>query len=195
MRLLNGKFVYETIEDLTYAFLNTMEMSTRPDGTIIDKTIDPNGTVIMVNDKVLKANTDARVQRYAGENDILLDPLTNLHILNTLFGLFIDKYTMTENRNMLSMYTEECLDENRDKMTSYGAKFEDGTIYHSEYYYSRCLGLIELIFLISEENVYVRNFDMTPRQMEKLRKKKAREAEAAKNQKAFTIEPKVEDKI
>ena len=187
MRIFQGKFLYDTVEELTYAFLNTMEMSTKQDGTVIDKTIDPVGTVIMVSDKVLKANTDPRNIHYAGEQDILLDPLVNLHILNTLFGLFVDKLAVQEDKHMISMFTEEKPDANMDKMTSYGIKFEDGTQYHSEYYYSRCLGLIELIFLISEENVYVRNFDITPTEMEKIKKQRAKEAEALKKQKAFTL--------
>ena len=190
MFISNGKFVYNTVEELTYALLNTMELSTRPDGTVIDKTINPAGTVIMVADKVLKANTDINNIHYAGESEVLLDPLSNLHILNILFGLFMDKLRVQEDRDSLSMFTEEMPDQDNNKLCRYGIKFSNGEEYYSEYYYSKCLGLIELAFIISEENVSVRNFDITPTEMEKIKKQKAKEAEALKKQKAFIIEEK-----
>ena len=90
MRLFQGKFVYDTVEELTYALLNVMDLSTRPDGTVIDKSINPQGTVIMDSDKILKANIDPNNIHYAGESDVLLDPLVNLHLLNNLFGLFAE---------------------------------------------------------------------------------------------------------
>lgn len=188
MILVNGKFVYQTVEELTYAFLNTMELSTRQDGAIIDKTINDNGTLVLVADKILKANTDPNNIHYAGEQEVMLDPLTNLHILNVLFGLFIDKIRVYENKDMVSLFTEEQDDINRNRMCRYGIKFSNGEEYYSEYYYSRCLGLIELAFLISQENVSVRNFDITPEEMDKIKKKQQKEAEALRKQKAFVIQ-------
>lgn len=187
MRLFQGKFVYDSPEELTYAMLNVMDLSTRPDGTIIDKTINPLGTVIMDSDKILKANTDPNNIHYAGESDVLLDPLVNLHILNNLFGLFSDKIRVEGEKDIISMFTEEINDANMDKMTRYGIKFDNGEQYYSEYYYSKCLGLIELIFVLGEENVSLRNFDVTPTEMEKIRKQKAKEAALIKKQKAFEI--------
>lgn len=187
MRLFQGKFVYDTVEELTYALLNVMDLSTRPDGTVIDKSISPQGTVIMDSDKILKANIDPNNIHYAGESDVLLDPLVNLHLLNNLFGLFADKIRVEGEKEMISMFTEDILDVNLDRMSRYGIKFNNGEVYYSEYYYSRCLGLIELIFILGEENVSLRNFDITPTQMEKIRKEKAKEEAKLKKQKAFVI--------
>lgn len=187
MRLFQGKFVYDTVEELTYALLNVMDLSTRPDGTVVDKSISPQGTVIMDSDKILKANIDPNNIHYAGESDVLLDPLVNLHLLNNLFGLFVDKIRVEGEKEMISMFTEDILDVNLDRMSRYGIKFNNGEVYYSEYYYSRCLGLIELIFILGEENVSLRNFDITPTQMEKIRKEKAKEEAKLKKQKAFVI--------
>lgn len=170
MIIQNGKFVYNTVPELTFSLLNAMELSTRPDGTIVDKTINPEGTVVMIGDKVLKANTDDRNIHYAGNGDILLDPLSNLHILNTLLGLFLDKLRVNEGIEIVSFYPEEKVDNNDNRMCAHTIKFADGTEVTSEYYYNRCLGLIELIFIISDENVYVRNFDVTPKEMAKIKK-------------------------
>lgn len=187
MRLFQGKFVYDTVEELTYALLNVMDLSTRPDGTVIDKSISPQGTVIMDSDKVLKANTDPNNIHYAGESDVLLDPLVNLHLLNNLFGLYADKIRVEGEKDLVSMFSEEIYDANMDRMSRCGIKFDNGEEYYSEYYYSKCLGLIELIFILGEENVSLRNFDITPTEMEKIRKEKAKEAAKLKKQKAFVI--------
>lgn len=169
MRLYQGNFVYDTVEELTYAFMNAMDLSVRSDGVVIDKTIDFNGTVIMIADKMLKVNTDPNNIHYAGEKDVLLDPLVNLIILKRLFGLFLDKLAINEGKELISSFSDESLDKDGNNQTSYGVKFRDGSQYHSEFYYSRCLGLIELIFLIAEENVYLRNFDINPVEMTKFK--------------------------
>lgn len=181
MYISNGKFVYNDVYELTYALLNAMELSTRLDGAVVDKTIDPTGTVIMVSDKILKANTNARNIHYAGEAEIILNPLVNLSILNDLLGLYLDKYKRDNGMDILSFFSDEIKDENNDLMSRHAARFVDGSTVYSEYYYNRCLGIIDLIFILSEENVYVRNFDMSPTEMEKIRKKEQREL--AKQQK------------
>lgn len=171
MRLYQGKFVYDTVEELTYALMNAMDFSVRSDGVIIDKTIDPAGTIITYMDKMIKVNTDPRQMKYAGEKDILLDPLVNLHIIKRLYGLFLDKVLMEDpTKEVISTYSDEVIDSNNDRITGYGIKFTDGTSFVSEKYYNKTLGLMELIFLISEENVYLRNFDVKPEDMIKLRK-------------------------
>ena len=180
MQIVNGKFMYDTIPELTYALLNEMELSTTKDGTIVDKTIDPKGTVIMVSDKRLKANTDDRNIKYAGDGDFMLDPLSNLHILNTLFGLYLDKLRVYEGVEITSFFYEETPGEDNQNMCAHTLKYQDGTSVTSEFYYNRCLGLIELIFLISGDEVSLRNFDITPKQMKKIKKEAEKKAIAEK---------------
>jgi len=170
MRLYQGNFVYDTVEELNYALMNAMDFSVRSDGVIIDKTIDSNGTIITMGDKMLKVNIDPRNIHYAGEKDVLFEPLVNLNIIKKLYGLFLDKLYVYQGKEVLSSFTDEEFDQIGEKQTSYGVKFRDGTSYHSQLYYSRCLGLLELIFLIAEENVYLRNFDVNPLEMNKLKK-------------------------
>lgn len=189
MQIVNGKFMYNTIPELTYALLNEMELSTAPDGTIVDKTINDNGTVIMISDKKLKANTDDRNIKYAGDGDIMLDPLSNLHILNTLLGLYLDKLRVFEGVEITSFFPEEAPGEDNQNMCGYTLKYQDGVSVSSEFYYNRCLGLIELVFLISGDDVYVRNFDITPKEMKKIKKEEEKRLLAEKEARAASRLP------
>ena len=155
-------FQYDNVEELTYNFLNCMGLSVRPDGSVIDTELNDvmnGGTVIKLSGKSLKANTDPRNIHYAGEGEIMLEILTNYKTLNSLLGLFLDKKKMFDNLETLSFFPEDAVDVDGNRISMLSVRFADNSQVSSDYYYNRCLTILDIIFKLGEENVNIHNFD------------------------------------
>ena len=152
-------FQYDNIEELTYNFLICIGLSVMPNGVVIDTELSEYPTTIKIGGKTIKANISPDNIHYAGEGEIMLDILSNYKMLNNLFGLFLDKKKLFDNIEVLSFFPEECTDNNGRRMSKTTIKFITNNHISSEYYYNRCLSLIDLVFRLSEENVNIHNFD------------------------------------
>lgn len=153
-------FQYETVEELTYNFLNCMGLSVRPDGTVIDTELNASGgAAIKLSGKSLKATTTPNNIHYAGEGEIMLEILTNYKMLNSLLGLFLDKEKMFDDRETLSFFPEDAEDNEGNRISRLTVRFSDNSQVSSDYYYNRCLTIIDVIFKLGEENVDMHNFD------------------------------------
>lgn len=155
-------FQYDSVEELTYNFLNCMGLSVRPDGSVIDTELNDvmnGGTAIKLSGKSLKANTDPRNIHYAGEGEIMLEILTNYKTLNSLLGLFLDKKKMFDNLETLSFFPEDAVDVDGNRISMLSVRFADNSQVSSDYYYNRCLTILDIIFKLGEENVNIHNFD------------------------------------
>ena len=153
-------FVYDTVEELTYNFLNCMGLSVRPDGTVIDTELNiEGGAIIKLAGKSLKANTNPINIHYAGEGEIMLEILTNYKTLNSLLGLFLDKRKMFDNIETLSFFPEDAEDKDGNRISALTIRFADNSQISSDYYYNRCLTIVDIIFKLGEENVDIHNFD------------------------------------
>lgn len=150
---------FETVEELNYNLLNALECSVRPDGTIMTPLAKQP---LKFGDKVLIASIDPNNIHYPGEGQILFDPLNNLKMVISIFGLFMDKLRVFDEREILSWYPNEKVDENKIIYTSLSIKFADNSIVSSKYYINKTLPYIELMFQLAEEDVNLSNFDLTP---------------------------------
>lgn len=160
MSAIGPVFIYDNVEELIYNFLNCMGLSVKPDGTVVDTELNVNGgTIIKLSGKSLKANTNPNNIHYAGEGEIMLEILSNYKTLNSLLGLFLDKRKMFDNIETLSFFPEDAEDKDGNKISKLTIRFADNTQISSDYYYNKCLTIIDIIFKLGEENVDIHNFD------------------------------------
>ena len=153
-------FQYDNVEELTYNFLNCMGLSVTPNGSVIDTELNTDGgTLIKLSGKILKANTNPMNIHYAGEGEIMLEILTNYKTLNSLLGLFLDKKKLFDEIETLSFFPEDAVDVNGNRISKLSVRFADNSQVSSDYYYNRCLTIVDLIFKLGEENVNIHNFD------------------------------------
>lgn len=157
-----GLFVFQSIPDLTYNLLNAMGMSTLPNGIIVDS--DAGGAIIQVSGKAVKATINDYKINYAGESEIALEPLTNSKLLTSFLGRVLDKYKEETEGQMeaITYFPEETVSDPLDpnpKKVRMGIKWFNGSVTYSNFYYNRCLAIIELIFIIAEIPVNLMNFD------------------------------------
>jgi hypothetical protein len=162
-----GTSVFDNQEELTYNFLNAIELSVLPTGEVVDFTTmapDHNGrmtpTLIKFGGKTLKATIDPERIQYAGENEVMLDILSNAKQVNALLGVLLDKMQLQGNK-LLSFYNQDIDDPSGYRKTSNAAKFEDREVV-SAYYFNKCLSMIDLVFNLSENDVDLHNFDAIP---------------------------------
>lgn len=162
MIMQDGFFIYQSIPDLTYNLLNAMGMGTLPNGIIIDT--DAGNAIIQVSGKSVKATINEFNINYAGEGEIVFEPLTNSKLLTVFLGRVLDKYKEETNGMMeaISYFSEESTSDPSDtnpKKTRMGVKWSNGSVTYSNFYFNRCLAIIELIFIIAETPVNLMNFD------------------------------------
>ena len=160
MSAIGPVFIYDNVEELIYNFLNCMGLSVKLDGTVVDTELNVNGgTIIKLSGKSLKANTNPNNIHYAGEGEIMLEILSNYKTLNSLLGLFLDKRKMFDNIETLSFFPEDAEDKDGNKISKLTIRFADNSQISSDYYYNKCLTIIDIIFKLGEENVDIHNFD------------------------------------
>lgn len=152
-----GKFVYQNEPELIYNMLNAMGLSTTPDGIIID--MDLGGAIVQASGKSIKATIDANRVKYAGDGEIVLEPLSNTKLLVTFFSKALDKYVEENEKPVVSYFPEETVNTEGEKINRFGIHWLDQTTYYTDYYYNRCLAVIEAIFYLGEIPVNLHNFD------------------------------------
>ena len=161
----NGQQMYDNVEELTYNFLNAIELSVLPDGQIVDYStmvVNQSGmmipTSIQCGGKILKATIDPDNIKYAGESEVMLDTLGNIKQINFLLGVLLDKL-QAQGEQLLSFYNLESEDANGTKIVSMNAKFIDREV-SSKYYYNKCLASIGLVFELADYDVDLSNFNV-----------------------------------
>lgn len=164
-----GTSVLENVEELTYNFLNAIELSVLPTGEVVDfTTMAPNRfgqmapTEIKFGGKTLKATIDPDKIQYAGENEVMLDVLNNIKQVTNLLGVLLNKI-QANGENLLSFYNSDSEDDAGNKITSMVAKFSDREV-QSKFFYNKCLAVIDLTFELSEEDIDLSNFNTIPEQ-------------------------------
>jgi len=154
-------FQYESIEELTYNLLNCIGLSVRADGKIIDTELNTyGGAEVKLSGKSIKASIDPNNIHYAGEGEVMLDILTNYKVMNEFFGFFLDKKKAFDGQEALTYYPTDTEDDKGNKICCMNVKFVDNSVVSSEFFYNRCLTIVDMIFKIGECNVDVHNFDV-----------------------------------
>ncbi len=162
----NGVQVLDCVEEITYNFLNAIELSVLPTGEVVDfTTMAPNimgqiaPTSVQCAGKILKATVDPNDIKYAGENEVMLDTLGNIKQINFLFGVFLDKLQREQGEQLLSFYNLDSEDAKGNRMISMNAKFADREV-NSRYFYNKCLATIDLVFILSDYDIDLSNFNV-----------------------------------
>lgn len=162
-----GVFVYNDVYQLTYDLLNAMGMAVRPNGIVIDT--EAGNSIVQFSGKCIKATINPYDIKYATIDEIAFEPLTNSKLLVSFLGRVLDKYADEMNHTIeaISYFQDEIVDENKNKKVRMCVKWTNNTITSSNYYYNKCLALIELIFIIGEINVNLNNFDILEEEFSK----------------------------
>lgn len=160
----NGSQIMENVEELTYNLLNALELSVLPTGEIVDyssMTMNQMGMMVPASvqcgGKILKATIDPNNIKYAGESEVMLDTLGNIKQINFLLGVLLNKI-QAEGEQLLSFYSQDSEDANGNRIVSMNAKFIDREVC-SNYYYNKCLATIDLIFILSDYDIDLSNFN------------------------------------
>ena len=163
-----GTSVFDNVEELTYTFLNAIELSVLPTGEVVDfTTMAPNHngmmapTQIKYGGKIINATIDPEKIQYAGENEIMLDILNNTKQVNYLLGVLLDKMQASGDK-LLSFYNQDIEDPiTGAKRTSNIAKFTDREV-QSQFFYNKCLSMVDLVLNLAEIDADLSNFDTLP---------------------------------
>lgn len=154
-----GVFICESLEELNFQFLNAAGLSCNPEGIVYDNEI---GTQIKFSNKILKASTSPYNIRYPGEGEIMLDILGNIKMVTSIFGLVLDKLRVMDNKEIISYYPEE-VDYKIEGLKRFRVivKFENLETLVGNFYFNRCLSLVDVILQLGELNVDLVPFDYT----------------------------------
>jgi hypothetical protein len=66
---------------------------------------------------------------------------------------------MFDNKEMLSFFPEDSVDKDGNRISRICVRFSDNTQVNSDYFYNRCLTIVDIIFKLGEESVDIHNFD------------------------------------
>lgn len=159
MKLTEYGVMFDDVYELTYNLLSAIGIEIRMDGSLYDPDID---TVIYFDSKLMKANIYPNNLHYAGQGEIMFEPLINIKQCTELLGYFIEKKRNLDNMNFLSFYPEEMEDDITGwKYTALTIKFKSDHNISTTFYYNKCLKFIEMIFILGEQEVNLLNFDST----------------------------------
>lgn len=133
------------ITNLSYALLNEIGLCIDSKQNLVDQdTMNP----ITFQGKNIKAAIDPLKPVYLTEHDIKLDPLnkSNVRLMSTLFGYFIDKEQEAGNiPRVITFYLEDSPDKSSTKIC---VVCEGNITYWSEYFCNKCLMYCDIIFKI-----------------------------------------------
>lgn len=156
---LTRMFYYNDVYQLTYDLLNAMGMYALPNGIVADS---ETNSIVQFSGKSVKATINPYDIKYANMDEIAFEPLTNSKLLIALLGRELDKLAEYNEHKFeaISYYQEEKPDENGNRKIRMSVKWSDNSVTSSNYYYNKCLALIELIFVICDVDVNLSNFDV-----------------------------------
>lgn len=149
--------IFDDVYELTYNLLSCIGLEIKPDGSLYDSELN---TVIHFNGKLLKANIYPDNLHYAGQGEVMFEPLSNIKQVTELLGYFIDKKQNIDKMEFMSYYTEEIEDPATEKKYTnltikYSSRKEDSTYY----YHNPNIKFLDLMFTLGDVKVNLVNFD------------------------------------
>lgn len=146
---------FEDVYELNYHILNAIGLTVDDQGYVFDQ---DTKTQILVSGKRLKASIDPAMTHYAGDGEVMLDPLRNLHQMTVLLGYHIDKKVSNGEITFLSQFIEEPKDR-EDPRTALTIKYDSCFSVTSGLFTNRCLKFVQMIFIVEKISVDLTNFD------------------------------------
>ena len=158
MQIINGVQIFDSIYELNYNLINAMELSLNGANQLYD---DETGNILEAKGKRIKVSIDPKDEQYAGQGEVILDLLGDIRIVTVLLGFLIDKKQREENLPFTSYFPEEMVDEKTgDKSSNLTIKFANNSFISTNFWKNKCLKFVELIFMLQEYRVDLRNFDI-----------------------------------
>lgn len=157
----SGKTCFNDLREMYYNLFLEIGLSVNSENYIYDQ---DTHTVLKFKDKYMKYSFNSEV--YAGRNDIVFDPSSNYNLMVMLFGYYMEKETSNGNDiGYIAQFTEEEFKRPKDSKERFRQRVvvrtKNGDIC-SQFYYNLYLAFIEAIFIISENNYDLSNFDILP---------------------------------
>lgn len=157
MKMTPEGMLFDDVFELTYYVLEELGLQLMPDGKIFDPI---KNEILSFNGMIIKGSVNPNKINYAGQGEITLDLLNNVRLTTVLFGRFLQS-KMVEGMPFVSQYTEEYVDDTEVKFNRLVVKHDTYNQTVSRYYHNKCLKFIDMIFLLDDDNVELRNFDTT----------------------------------
>ena len=158
--------VYETPEEMTFGLLKAIGVEVKPDGSLFDTEIR---VPLQFDGKTIKVTIDPNNVHYAGESEIMFEPLKNLKMTSTVLGLVLDKLRVQEGRETLSFFTEDRFDDNGYKQTRMILKLVNEPDLVSDWYFNKCLAYDQIMFNLAETDVGLHFVDYSLEDLKALR--------------------------
>lgn len=157
MQITNYGVIFDDEYELTYNLLSCIGLEIKQDGSLYDPDLE---TIIHFNGKLLKANIYPNNLHYAGQGEIMFEPLSNIKQVTELLGFFINKKQNIDKMEFMSYYSEEIDDfKTERKYTNLTIKYSSNKEQSTNYYHNPNIKFIELIFILGDMNVNLVNFD------------------------------------
>jgi hypothetical protein len=157
MKMTPEGMLFDDVYELTYYVLEELGLQLLPDGRLFDEV---KNEILSFNGMIIKGSVNPNKINYAGQGEITLDLLNNVRLTTVLFGRFLQN-KMAEGMPFVSQYTEEYVDDTEVKFNRLVVKHDTYNQTVSRYYHNKCLKFIDMIFLLDDDNVELRNFDTT----------------------------------
>ena len=157
MKMTPEGMLFDDEYELNYYVLEELGLTLLPDGRLFD---EAKNEILSFNGMIIKGSVSANKINYAGQGEITLDLLNNIRMTTVLFGRFIQN-KINEGMSYVSHYTEEMIDETEIKYNRLVVKHDTYNSTTSRYYHNKCLKFIDMMFLLDEDMVELRNFDST----------------------------------
>lgn len=159
MYLPDGSIKFTDINDLMINYLSEMGLAVDANQYLYDQ---ETGTILQYREKSIKVSING-IPAYAGQNDIVFDPYHNYGIVNTLFGMYIDRCQDTDDGDILQGYishgVEDVPTREHDRQRVVVKTMGRGEI-ASNYYKAIFLAFADCTFKVGGYNVNLQEFDV-----------------------------------
>ena len=98
--LPDGSIKFTDLNDLIINYLSEMGLAVDANQYLYDQ---ETGIILQYKERNIKVSING-IPAYAGQTDIVFDPFHNYGIVNTLFGLYIDRCQDTDDGDILHGY-------------------------------------------------------------------------------------------
>ena len=157
--LPDGTLKFNDVNDLLINYLSEMGLAVDNNQYLYDQ---ENGNILQYKEKYIKVSING-IPAYAGQNDIVFDPYHNYGIVNTLFGMYIDRCQDTDDGDILQGYishgVEDYPSRDLDRQRVVVKTQGRGEI-ASNYYRAIFLAFADCTFRVGGYNTDLKEFDV-----------------------------------
>lgn len=156
--LQNGYIRYNDIYEMIYDLLvQELELEVLPDGKLFNP---ENQNIFQYNGQNIIVTIKENDIKYAGQGDIVFNPLEDIRLVTALFGFYLTK-KQEQGMPFISYFNNDIIDPSTDiKYEALTVKFDTLNSITSNHYHNKCLKFIDIIFMMENDPVDLSNFDI-----------------------------------